>query len=85
MIVDLPAYVATDVAKTISYKIADGAISNSEVLNGIVALIASITKQIEQLQMIVAPKKTITCYKGKLVKKVTAVFPKCPVGYSTKK
>ena len=85
MIVDLPAYVATDVAKTISYKIADGAISNAEVLNGIVALIASITKQIEQLQMIVAPKKTITCYKGKLVKKVTAVAPSCPVGYSTKK
>jgi len=85
MIVDLPAYVSTDSAKTISYKIADGAISNAEVLNGIVALIASITKQIEQLQMIVAPKKTITCYKGKLVKKVTAVAPKCPVGYSTKK
>lgn len=85
MIVDLPAYVSTDSAKTISYKIADGAISNAEVLNGIVALIASITKQIEQLQMIVAPKKTITCYKGKLVKKVTGVAPKCPVGYSTKK
>ena len=85
MVVDLPAYVSTDSAKTISYKIADGAISNAEVLNGIVALIASITKQIEQLQMIVAPKKTITCYKGKLVKKVTGVAPKCPVGYSTKK
>jgi|GEM_PF-3404254 len=30
-------------------------------------------------------KKTITCYKGKLVKKVTAINPKCPVGYTTKK
>lgn len=30
-------------------------------------------------------KKTITCYKGKIVKKVTAVSPKCPKGYTTKK
>ena len=81
MIVDLPAYVATDSAKTVSYKIADGAISNAEVLNGIVALIASITKQIEQLQAIVAPKKTITCVKGKKTKKVTSVAPSCPTGY----
>ena len=84
MIVDLPAYVATDAAKTVSYKIADGAISNAEVLNGIVALISSITKQIEQLQLMVAPKKTITCVKGKLTKKVTAVAPVCPTGYKKK-
>ena len=84
MIVDLPAYVATDAAKTVSYKIADGAISNAEVLNGIVALIASITKQIEQLQLMIAPKKTITCVKGKLTKKVTAVAPVCPTGYKRK-
>jgi hypothetical protein len=84
MIVDLPAHVATDTAKTVSYKIADGAISNAEVLNGIVALIASITKQIEQLQLMVAPKKTITCVKGKLTKKVTAVAPVCPTGYKKK-
>ncbi|MBI3428508.1 MAG: hypothetical protein HY050_00310 [Actinobacteria bacterium] len=32
-----------------------------------------------------ATKKTITCYKGKVVKKVTAVSPKCPSGYTTKK
>ena len=84
MIVDLPAYVATDAAKTVSYKIADGAISNAEVLNGIVALIASITKQIEQLQSVLAPKKTITCVKGKTVKKVTAIAPVCPTGYKKK-
>jgi hypothetical protein len=84
MIVDLSAYVATDSAKTVSYKIADGAISNAEVLNGIVALIASITKQIEQLQLMVAPKKTITCVKGNLTKKVTAVAPVCPTGYKKK-
>ena len=84
MIVDLPAYVATDAAKTVSYKIADGATSNADVLNGIVALIASITKQIEQLQLMIAPKKTITCVKGKLTKKVTAVAPVCPTGYKKK-
>jgi hypothetical protein len=84
MIVDLPAYVATDAAKTVSYKIADGATSNADVLNGIVALIASITKQIEQLQLMVAPKKTITCVKGKTVKKVTAIAPVCPTGYKKK-
>jgi hypothetical protein len=28
------------------------------------------------------PKKmTITCVRGKLIKKVTAVNPKCPTGY----
>ena len=32
-----------------------------------------------------AANKTITCYKGKIVKKVTAKAPKCPTGYSTKK
>ena len=30
-------------------------------------------------------KTTITCVKGKLTKKVTAVKPKCPVGYKLKK
>ena len=32
-----------------------------------------------------ATKKTIICYKGKIVKKVSAVSPKCPKGYTTKK
>lgn len=32
-----------------------------------------------------AANKTITCYKGTAVKKVTAAKPKCPTGYSTKK
>jgi hypothetical protein len=30
-------------------------------------------------------KTTITCVKGKLTKKVTAVKPKCPSGYKIKK
>jgi membrane protein involved in colicin uptake len=29
-------------------------------------------------------KTTITCIKGKLTKKVTAVNPKCPAGYKKK-
>jgi hypothetical protein len=32
-----------------------------------------------------AANKTITCYKGTIVKKVTAAKPKCPTGYSTTK
>ena len=32
-----------------------------------------------------AASKTITCYKGTAVKKVTAASPKCPTGYSTTK
>jgi hypothetical protein len=31
-----------------------------------------------------AKKTTITCIKGKLTKKVTAVNPKCPSGYKKK-
>ena len=30
-------------------------------------------------------KMSITCVKGKLIKKVTAVKPKCPSGYKLKK
>jgi hypothetical protein len=32
-----------------------------------------------------AASKTITCYKGTTVKKVSAASPKCPTGYSTTK
>jgi len=32
----------------------------------------------------VAKKITITCTKGKLIKKVSAVAPKCPTGYKKK-
>ncbi len=31
------------------------------------------------------PKSTITCVKGKLIKKVTSKNPKCPTGYKVKK
>jgi hypothetical protein len=33
---------------------------------------------------VVAKKTTISCVKGKTVKKVTAVKPKCPTGYKKK-
>ena len=35
------------------------------------------------LQAANAASKTITCYKGTTVKKVTAASPKCPAGYTT--
>ena len=51
LVVDLPAYFATDAAKTISYKVAGAAgVSNADVLKAIVSLIASINKQIAALQ-----------------------------------
>jgi len=52
MTVDLPAYVATDAAKTIAYTIKSSttAVTNAEVLAAIVKLIASINKQIKALQ-----------------------------------
>jgi hypothetical protein len=34
---------------------------------------------------VVGKKTTITCVKGKLTKKVTAVKPKCPTGYKVRK
>ena len=57
MIVDLPAYVATDSAKTVAYTIADGAVSNAEILKSIVALIATINKQIAALQKLILARR----------------------------
>ena len=59
LIVDLPAYVATDSAKVVSYSVVDasGAVSNAEVLKAIVALIAQINKQIAALQKLILAKK----------------------------
>ena len=58
-VVDLPAYVATDSAKTVGYTIATGVteVSNAEVLAAIVKLIAQINKQIANLQKLLAKKK----------------------------
>ena len=56
--------------------------------------LASNTKSVENLKNESTPqpvivqkttkRSTITCIKGKLTKKVTAVMPKCPVGYKKK-
>jgi hypothetical protein len=42
-------------------------------------------KQEAEAKAAAAKKTTITCVKGKLTKKVTAVKPKCPTGYKLKK
>ena len=42
-------------------------------------------KQEAEAKAAALKKKTITCVKGKLTKKVTAVKPKCPSGYKLKK
>jgi trimeric autotransporter adhesin len=59
LIVDLPAYVATDSAKVVSYSVVDasGAVSNAEILKSIVALIATINKQIAALQKLILKRK----------------------------
>ena len=57
--VDLPAYAATDAAKAVAYSIKSSstAVSNADVLKSIVALIASINKQIQALQALILKKK----------------------------
>ncbi|MCX6430795.1 MAG: hypothetical protein NTX12_07555, partial [Actinobacteria bacterium] len=45
----------------------------------------SLQKQIEELKRTLSTKSTITCVKGKVSQKVTAVIPSCPAGYSVKK
>ena len=59
MIVDLPAYVSTDSAKTVAYSIVDasGSVTNAQILQSIVALIATINKQIAALQKLILAKR----------------------------
>jgi hypothetical protein len=42
------------------------------------------TVRVKMTQKPSAAKTTITCVKGKTVKKITAVGPKCPVGFKKK-
>jgi membrane protein involved in colicin uptake len=42
-------------------------------------------KQEAEAKGAASKKTTITCVKGKLTKKVTAIKPKCPAGYKKKK
>ena len=48
-------------------------------------VIATLSLVLGGLSTASAANKTITCYKGTVVKKVTAKAPKCPTGYTTKK
>jgi len=48
------------------------------------AAVELIAKQEAEAKAAAAKKTTITCVNGKLIKKVTAVKPKCPAGYKKK-
>ena len=48
------------------------------------SLEGSITSTIATAQANAMKKRTITCVKGKLTKKIKAVKPKCPKGYKKK-
>ena len=41
-----------------------------------------IVKQDSEIRVVASKKTTITCLKGKLIRKVTAIKPTCPKGYS---
>jgi hypothetical protein len=47
--------------------------------------VASTHSSVSQSVIAHVAKKTLVCYKAKLIKKVTAVSPKCPAGWTTKK
>jgi peptide/nickel transport system substrate-binding protein len=52
---------------------------------GLASALAITLTSISSILPASAANKTITCYKGNEVKKVTAASPKCAAGYSTKK
>jgi len=45
---------------------------------------AAAASKAAQEKAVTNKKKTISCYKGKVIKKVTALNPKCPAGYKKK-
>lgn len=51
----------------------------------VIATIAAIGLAVSFTSAANAATKTISCYKGKTVKKITAAKPKCPAGYSKTK
>jgi len=82
----LGAYGFTFSSPTIKVKLLQGveAASNSSATNKPVEGAGmEATAPITESQKIVL-KRTLTCTKGKLTKKVTAVNPKCPAGYKKK-
>lgn len=61
----------------------DGLITQTEI-NNAQTQARSIVKSIEEANKPVIAKKSITCVKGKLTKKITSVNPTCPKGYKKK-
>ena len=48
------------------------------------AAAATAPSKVAEEKVVTNKKKTISCSKGKVTKKVTAVNPKCPTGYKKK-
>ena len=84
----LGAYGFTFSSPTIKVKLLQGnevAVAETKVANPENVLVKpdeSVTPKVEV--PIILKKSTITCIKGKLTKKVTAINPKCPTGYKKK-
>jgi len=53
-------------------------------VNKFALVIATLSLVLGGISSANAANKTLTCYKGTVVKKVTAKTPKCPAGYTTK-
>ena len=60
-----------------------GALASALVLS--MTLVAPAVASTDVASGVKISAKTITCYKGKAIKKVTAAKPKCPTGWTTKK
>lgn len=81
--------VAPNFESTTTFAVSADAVNGPSKLRVVSGLFASdpITVTISNGQTapaVVAIKKTITCKKGKVTKKVMAVYPKCPTGYKKK-
>ena len=82
---ELSAKLAADKAaadKAAADKAAADKAAEQKTIAELTALVKSIAAKVKGSQN---GKTTITCVKGKLTKKVTAVKPKCPTGYKVKK
>jgi len=83
----LGAYGFTFSSPTIKVKLLQGSEISDEPSNSNVPLAETSNNEAAPIAVAIpkaAKKTTITCVKGKVTKKVTAVMPKCPVGYKKK-
>lgn len=58
--------------------------TSAELLTKLKSLVAGTTTLVLEIQKNPTKRMTITCFKGKASKKITAVNPKCPKGYKVK-